>query len=74
MALFAKNATTCFDQMVPKISTPVIRKYYMEPSMITISNLAMAGMKHQFAQNMTTPTAPTVTRLEISKWQVKLKA
>ena len=45
MALFANDATACFDQMVHNISTLVPRKYDMEPNAMIARNLAMEDME-----------------------------
>ena len=44
MTLFVNDATSCFDRMVPNISTLVTHKYDMK-AMIT-RNLVVADMEH----------------------------
>ena len=46
MALFANDAASCFDQMVPNISTLVACKYGMEPNVTIAQNLGMTDMEH----------------------------
>ena len=45
MALFVNDTTSCFDRMVPNISTPVAHKYGMEPNVMITHNLVMADME-----------------------------
>ena len=46
IALFANNATACFDRMVPNISLLVSMKYGMRPSVLIARNKVMEGMTH----------------------------
>ena len=46
MALFTNDATACFNQMVPNISTLVAQKYGMDLKVMISRNLVMADMEH----------------------------
>ena len=46
MARFVNDATACFDQIIPNISTLVARKYGMEPNVMITYNLVIADMEH----------------------------
>ena len=46
IALFANDATACFNRMVPNISTLVAMKYGVQPSVMKSRNIVMATMEH----------------------------
>ena len=46
LALFANDATACFDRMVPAISTIIAMKYGMHPNVMISRNMTMEDMEH----------------------------
>ena len=47
IALFANDATACFDRMVPAISTLIARKHGATPTLMKSRNIMIEGMEHQ---------------------------
>lgn len=46
MALFANDATACFDRMNPAISSIVAMEYSMSPTVLNARNQVMENMEH----------------------------
>ena len=46
IAMFANDATACYDRMVPNISTLVARKHGVAPNVMKARNIMIEGMEH----------------------------